>query len=129
MPNYKECWWAHGQKKDGNNERVQNLESSTNRINDMVQDIVASHFDWEQDRDQSMNFDVKTFHKLLEKSSEPLQPGCTKQTTLSTVTTKLNINNNMSHEYFEQLLKAIKSILHVPDVKNCPITIIFVRKW
>ncbi|KAJ8633322.1 hypothetical protein MRB53_026658 [Persea americana] len=65
--------------------------------------------------EQVSNFDAKAFFKLLVEGSEPLWPGCTKQTTLSAVATLLNIkaDHNMSHECFESLLKAIKSTL--PD--------------
>ncbi|XXG73338.1 hypothetical protein AAC387_Pa07g2275 [Persea americana] len=115
MNNYEDCWWAHGQRRDSGITQVHNPGSSTHRMNDMVHDIAGPDFDWEQDREQVMNSDAKAFFKLLDEGSEPLWPGCTKQTTLSAVTTLLNIkaDHNTSHECFESLLKAIKSTL--PD--------------
>ncbi|KAJ8624480.1 hypothetical protein MRB53_033010 [Persea americana] len=102
MNNYEDCWWAHGQRRDNGVAQVHNPSSSTHRMNDMVHDIAGPDFDWEQDREQVMNFDVKAFFKLLDECSEPLWPGCTKQTTLSAVATLLNIkaDHNMSHECF-----------------------------
>ncbi|KAJ8635817.1 hypothetical protein MRB53_010084 [Persea americana] len=112
--NYKDCWWAHGQRRDSGIAQVHNPGSSTHRMNDMVHDIAGPDFDWEQDREQVMNFDTKAFFKLFDEGSEPLWPSCTKQTTLSAVATLLNIkaDHSMSHECFESLLKAIKSMLH-----------------
>ncbi|KAJ8632923.1 hypothetical protein MRB53_026259 [Persea americana] len=111
MNNYEDCWWAHGQRRDSGIAQVHNHGSSTHRMNDMVHDIVGPYFDWEQDREQVMNFDAKAFFQLLDEGSEPLWPGCTKQTTLSVVATLLNIkaDHNMRHECFELLLKAIKN--------------------
>ncbi|KAJ8618010.1 hypothetical protein MRB53_014196 [Persea americana] len=113
MSNYEDCRWAHGQRRDGGIAQVHNPGSSTHHMNDMVHDIAGPNFDWEQDREQVMNFNAKAFFKLLDEGSEPLRPGCTKQTTLSTVATLLNIkaDHNMSHECLESLLKAIKSML------------------
>ncbi|XXG40610.1 hypothetical protein AAC387_Pa01g1288 [Persea americana] len=89
-------------------------------MNDMVHDIAGPDFDWEQDREQVMNYDAKAFFKLLDEGSEPLWPGCTKETTLSAVATLLNIkaDHNMSYKCFESLLKAIKSML--PDGEELP---------
>ncbi|KAJ8648244.1 hypothetical protein MRB53_001267 [Persea americana] len=111
MDNYEDCWWAHGQRRDSGITQVHNPSSSTHRMNDMVHDIAGPDFDWEQDREQVMNSDAKAFFKLLDEGSEPLWPGCTKQTTLSAVATLLNIkaDHNMSYECFESLLKAIKN--------------------
>ncbi|KAJ8639967.1 hypothetical protein MRB53_016661 [Persea americana] len=97
-------------------------------MNDMVHDIAGPDFDWEQDREQVMNSDAKAFFKLLDEGSEPLWPGCTKQTTLSAVATLLNIkaDHNMSHECFESLLKAIKSML--PDGEKLPDNYYFCKK-
>ena len=75
-----------------------------------------------------MNSDAKAFFKLLDEGSELLWPGCTKQTTLSAVATLLNIkaDHNMSHECFESLLKAIKSML--PDGEKLPDNYYFCKK-
>ncbi|KAJ8625638.1 hypothetical protein MRB53_034168 [Persea americana] len=110
----------HGQRRDSGIAQVHNPGSSIHRMNDMVHDIVGPDFDWEQDREQVMNSDAKAFFKLLDEGSEPLWPGCTKQTTLFAVATLLNIkaDHNMSHECFESLLKAIKSML--PDGEKLP---------
>ncbi|XXG71798.1 hypothetical protein AAC387_Pa07g1039 [Persea americana] len=120
MNNYEDCWWAHGQRRDSGIAQVHNLGRSTHRMNDMVHDIAGPDFDWEQDREQVMNSDAKAFFKLLDEGSEPLWPDCTKQTPLSAVATLLNIkaDHNMSHECFELLLKAIKSML--PDGEKLP---------
>ncbi|KAJ8646970.1 hypothetical protein MRB53_008718 [Persea americana] len=128
MNNYEDCWWAHGQRRDSGITQVHNPGSSTHRMNDMVHDIARPNFDWEQDREQVMNYDAKAFFKLLDEGSEPLWPGCTKQTTLSTVATLLNIkaDHNMSHECFESLLKAIKSML--PDGEKLPDNYYFCKK-
>lgn len=113
IKNYEECWWAHEQRRDGGITEVHNPDSSTHRMNEMVHDITGPYFDWEQGREQPMNFDAKDFFKLLDEGSEPLWYGCTKHTTLSAVATLLNIkaDHNKSHECFESLLKAIKSML------------------
>ena len=128
MNNYEDCWWAHGQRRDSGIAQVHNPGSSTHRMNDMVHDIAGPDFDWEQDREQVMNSDAKAFFKLLDEGSEPLWPGCTKQTTLSAVATLLNIkaDHNMSHECFESLLKAIKSML--PDGEKLPDNYYFCKK-
>ncbi|KAL8134185.1 hypothetical protein AgCh_009299 [Apium graveolens] len=67
-----------------------------------------------------MNSDPKAFSKLLEEGREPLWHGCTKHTKLSAVAILLNIktDHNISHECFESLLKAIKSML--PDNEKVP---------
>ncbi|KAJ8617933.1 hypothetical protein MRB53_014119 [Persea americana] len=128
MNNHEDCWWAHGQRRDSGITQVHNPGSSTHRMNDMVHDIAGPDFDWEQDREQVMNSDAKAFFKLLDEGSEPLWPGCTKQTTLSAVATLLNIkaDHNMSHECFESLLKAIKSML--PDGEKLPDNYYFCKK-
>ena len=128
MNNYEDCWWAHGQRRDSGIAQAHNPGSSTHRMNDMVHDIAGPDFDWEQDREQVMNSDAKAFFKLLDEGSEPLWPGCTKQTTLSAVATLLNIkaDHNMSHECFESLLKAIKSML--PDGEKLPDNYYFCKK-
>ena len=128
MNNYEDCWWAHGQRKDSGITQVHNPGSSSHRMNDMVHDIAGPDFDWEQDREQVMNSDAKAFFKLLDEGSEPLWPGCTQQTTLSAVATLLNIkaDHNMSHECFESLLKAIKSML--PDGEKLPDNYYFCKK-
>ncbi|KAJ8630422.1 hypothetical protein MRB53_023745 [Persea americana] len=128
MNNYEDCWRAHGQRRDSGITQVHNPGSSTHRMNDMVHNIAGPDFDWEQDREQVMNSDAKVFFKLLDKGSEPLWPGCTKQTTLSAVATLLNIkaDHNMSHECFESLLKAIKSML--PDGEKLPDNYYFCKK-
>lgn len=41
-------------------------------MNDMIHDIARPNFDWEQDREQPMNYDAKAFFKLLDESSELL---------------------------------------------------------
>ncbi|KAJ8639970.1 hypothetical protein MRB53_016664 [Persea americana] len=97
-------------------------------MNDMVHDIAGPDFDWEQDKEQIINSDAKAFFKLLDEGSEPLWPGCTKQTTLSAMATLLNIkgDHNMSHEYFESLLKAIKNML--PNGEKLPDNYYFCKK-
>ncbi|KAJ8615539.1 hypothetical protein MRB53_034911 [Persea americana] len=128
MNNYEDCWWAHGQRRDSGIAQVHNPGSNTHRMNDMVHDIAGPDFDWEQDREQVMNSDAKAFFKLLDEGSELVWPGCTKQTTLSAVATLLNIkaDHNMSHECFESLLKAIKSML--PDGEKLPDNYYFCKK-
>ncbi|KAL8135205.1 hypothetical protein AgCh_010026 [Apium graveolens] len=81
----------------------------------MVHDTKGQYFDWEQAREQPMNFDAKAFRKLLEEGRELLWHDCTKYTKLSTMATLLNIkaDHNIIHECFESLLKAIKSMF--PD--------------
>ncbi|KAL8131207.1 hypothetical protein AgCh_007216 [Apium graveolens] len=115
MRNYEECWWAHGQKRDGSFTSNYSGSSITYHMDEMVHDIAGQDFDWEQTREQPMNSDAKAFTKLLEEGREPLWYGCTKHTKLSAVATLLNIkaDHNISHECFESLLKAIKSML--PD--------------
>ena len=108
-------------------------------MNVMVQDIVRPDFNWEQERDQpdfnweqerdqTTNFDAKAFFELLEHGNKPLWPCCTKQTTLSVVVMLLNIkaNHNMSHECFESLLKAFKSML--PGCETLPNNFYFCKK-
>ncbi|KAK1375805.1 hypothetical protein POM88_031998 [Heracleum sosnowskyi] len=110
MKNYEECWWAHGQTRDGGF-TVNNPRSSSNyHMNEMVHNMAGPDFDWEQAREQPMNSDAKDFFKLLDEGSEPLWDGCTRHSKLSAVATILNIkaDHNMSHECFESLLKAIK---------------------
>ncbi|XP_074327242.1 uncharacterized protein LOC141665158 [Apium graveolens] len=127
MRNYEECWGAHGQRRDGGF-TVHNSSSSNNhRMNEMVHDIVGPDFDWEQAREQPMNSDAKNFFKLLDDGSEPLWDGCTKQSKLSAVATLLNIKaDHMSHECFESLLKAIKSML--PDSDKLPENYYYCKK-
>ncbi|KAK1399146.1 hypothetical protein POM88_009009 [Heracleum sosnowskyi] len=115
MKNYEECWWAHGQTRDGGF-TVNNPGSSSNyHMNEMVHNMAGPDFDWEQAREQPMNSDAKDFFKLLDEGSEPLWDGCIKHSKLSAVATILNIkaDHNMSHECFESLLKAIKN--YFPD--------------
>ncbi|XP_074323740.1 uncharacterized protein LOC141660653 [Apium graveolens] len=128
MRNYEECWWAHGQRRDGGF-TVHNCGSNNNhRMNEMVHDIAGPDFDWEQSREQPMNSDAKDFFKLLDEGSEPLWDGCTKQSKLFAVATLLNIkaDHNMSHECFESLLKAIKSML--PDSEKLPDNYYYCKK-
>ncbi|KAK1356087.1 hypothetical protein POM88_049343 [Heracleum sosnowskyi] len=119
MRNYEEYWWAHGQKRDGGI-TINNAGNSTYRMNEMVHDFAGPDFNWDQAREQPINVDAKDFFKLLDEGSEPLWDGCTKQSKLSAVATLLNIktDHNMSHECFESLLKAIKSML--PDSEKLP---------
>ncbi|KAK1351544.1 hypothetical protein POM88_054231 [Heracleum sosnowskyi] len=116
MRNYEEYWWAHGQKRDGGI-TINNAGSSTYRMNEMVHDFAGPDFNGDQAREQPINADAKDFFKLLDKGSEPLWDGCTKQSKLSAVATLLNIktDHNMSHEFFESLLKAIKNVMHVEN--------------
>ncbi|KAK1356552.1 hypothetical protein POM88_049808 [Heracleum sosnowskyi] len=102
MRNYEECWWAHGQKRDVGYTSKISSNSNTHRMDEMVHDIAGSNFDWEEAREQPMNFDAKAFLKLLEEGREPLWHGCIKHTKLSAVATLLNIkaDHNMSHECF-----------------------------
>ncbi|KAK1356602.1 hypothetical protein POM88_049858 [Heracleum sosnowskyi] len=102
MKNYEECWWAHGQTRDGGF-TVNNPRSSSNyHMNEMVHNMAGPDFDWEQAREQPMNSDAKDFFKLLDEGSEPLWDGCTRHSKLSAVATILNIkaDHNMSHEVF-----------------------------
>ncbi|KAL8090084.1 hypothetical protein AgCh_039525 [Apium graveolens] len=115
MRNYEECWWAHGQKRDGSFTSNYSGSSSTYHMDEMVHGIAGQDFDWEQAREQPMNSDAKAFTKLLEEGRETLWYGCTKHTKLSVMAILLNIkvDHNTSHECFVSLLKAIKSML--PD--------------
>ncbi|XP_074349663.1 uncharacterized protein LOC141689305 [Apium graveolens] len=128
MRNYEECWWAYGQKRDGSFTSNYSGSSSTYHMDEMVHDIAGQDFDWDQAREQPMNSDAKAFTKLLEEGREPLWYGCTKHTKLSGVTTLLNIkaDHNISHEYFESLLKAIKSML--PDNEKLPDNFYYYKK-
>ncbi|KAL8087839.1 hypothetical protein AgCh_037834 [Apium graveolens] len=128
MRNYEECWGAHGQKRDGGFTSNYSGSSTTYHMDEMVHDIAGQDFDWEQVREQPMNSDAKAFTKLLEDVREPLWHGCTKHTKLSAVATLLNIkaDHNMSHECFESLLKAIKSML--PDNEKLPDNYYYCKK-
>ena len=120
MRNYEECWWAHGQGRDSGITIHNSDSSSIYHMNKMVHDIAGPNFDWEQGIEQPMNSDARDFFKLLDEGSEPLWDGCTKHSKLFAVATLLNIkaDHSMSHECFESLLKAIKSML--PDSKKLP---------
>ncbi|KAK1354775.1 hypothetical protein POM88_048031 [Heracleum sosnowskyi] len=72
MRNYEECWWAHGQRRDGGYTGNKPGSRSTHRMDEMVHDIAGPDFDWEQAREQPMNSDAKAFSKLLEEGREPL---------------------------------------------------------
>ncbi|XP_063942633.1 uncharacterized protein LOC135150301 [Daucus carota subsp. sativus] len=128
MRNYEECWWAHGQKRDGGLTTNNSVNSATNRMNDMTHDLAGPDFDWEQTGEQPMNSDAKDFFKFLKEGSEPLWQGCTEHTKLSAVATLLNIkaDHNMSHECFEALLKAIKSML--PENESLPNNYYYCKK-
>ncbi|KAK1391652.1 hypothetical protein POM88_010708 [Heracleum sosnowskyi] len=67
MRNYEECWWAHGQRRDGGYTGNKPGSRSTHRMDEMVHDIAGPDFDWEQAREQPMNSDAKAFSKLLEE--------------------------------------------------------------
>ncbi|KAL8124215.1 hypothetical protein AgCh_012013 [Apium graveolens] len=68
MRNYEECWWAHGQKRDGSFTSNYLGSSSTYHMDEIVHDIARQDFDWEQDREQPMNSDAKAFtnHECFE---------------------------------------------------------------
>ncbi|KAK1382192.1 hypothetical protein POM88_019927 [Heracleum sosnowskyi] len=76
MRNYEECWWAHGQKRDVGYTSKISSNSNTHRMDEMVHDIAGSNFDWEEAREQPMNFDAKAFLKLLEEGRKPCWFDC-----------------------------------------------------
>ena len=120
MRNYAECWWAHGQSRESGTAQVDNPGSSTYRMTEMVQDIAGPNFDIDERRDELINNDAEAFLKLLDEGSEQLWDGCTKHSILSAVATLLNIkaDHNMSHECFEAILKAVKTML--PEGEKLP---------
>ncbi|KAK1390500.1 hypothetical protein POM88_018678 [Heracleum sosnowskyi] len=73
MRNYEECWWAHGQRRDGGYIGNKPGSRSTHRMDEMVHDIAGPNFDWEQAREQPMNSDAKAFSKLLKEADHPFQ--------------------------------------------------------
>ncbi|XP_017970474.1 PREDICTED: uncharacterized protein LOC18609682 [Theobroma cacao] len=74
------------------------------------------------------NPNVSSFYSLLSNAEEPLCVGCTKHTTLSTVSQLLNVKAeyNLSESCFDLLLKIIKNML--PSDENLPIDFYRMKK-